>query len=85
MLEELADSHDLLEGIDQQFKHEAISQALSKLDQSSREVLILRFFEERSYEEIADILKRPAGTIATQINRAKQKLKRQLEETAKML
>ncbi|RTZ91826.1 MAG: RNA polymerase subunit sigma, partial [Deltaproteobacteria bacterium] len=39
-------------------------------------VLILKFFEDKSYREISDILKKPEGTIATLINRAKKKFKK---------
>ena len=37
-----------------------------------REVLILKFLEEKDYREISDILKKPSGTVATLINRAKK-------------
>ena len=32
----------------------------------------LKFIEEKSYEEMSDILKKPMGTIATLISRAKK-------------
>ncbi len=59
---------------------EQIKNALNQLDQRYKEVIILKYFEEKSYEEIADILEKPPGTIATLLSRAKQKLKIQLEE-----
>lgn len=37
-----------------------------------RDVLVLKFLEEKSYEEISDILRIPEGTVATRINRAKK-------------
>jgi RNA polymerase sigma-70 factor (ECF subfamily) len=40
-----------------------------------KEVLILRFLEEKEYEEIMDILKKPKGTVATLIARGKEKLR----------
>ena len=39
------------------------------------EVLILKFLEDKDYKEISDILKKPMGTIATLINRAKKKFR----------
>lgn len=36
-------------------------------------VLVLKFMENMSYEEISDVLKIPEGTVATWINRAKKK------------
>ncbi|MBX9907051.1 sigma-70 family RNA polymerase sigma factor [Patescibacteria group bacterium] len=57
----------------------AISEALERLPQKYRDVLVLRFFEERTYEEIADILEMPIGTVATLVFRAKDRLRILLE------
>jgi len=35
-------------------------------------VIILAFIEDKSYEEISDILQIPIGTVGTLINRAKK-------------
>lgn len=51
-----------------------IDEALEKLPPKYRQVLKLRYFQEYSYEEIGDILKKPINTIGTLINRAKRKL-----------
>lgn len=56
-----------------------IIKTLNTLDEKYKEILLLRFFEEKSYEEIADILKIPAGTVAVRINRAKKQLQKQLK------
>lgn len=45
---------------------------LSRLPAQYKEVLILKFLENMSYEEISDILKIPEGTVAIRINRAKK-------------
>ena len=45
---------------------------LDKLALKYKEVLILKFMEKMSYEEISDVLKIPEGTVATRINRAKK-------------
>ncbi len=60
---------------------EIISNSLKNIEKKYREVLILKFLEEKNYKEISDILEKPMGTIATLINRAKQKLKKEIEET----
>ncbi|MCB9310499.1 MAG: RNA polymerase sigma factor [Lewinellaceae bacterium] len=52
-----------------------LERALPKIKMEHREVLVLKFFENKSYEEISDILKIPEGTVATRINRAKKELK----------
>ncbi len=49
--------------------------ALEALPQKYRDIVLLRYFEEKSYEEIADILEMPLGTVATLVYRAKEKLK----------
>jgi RNA polymerase sigma-70 factor, ECF subfamily len=48
--------------------------ALKKLPEKYREVLEMRYFSEKSYEEISKILKKPVNTVGTLINRAKKKL-----------
>lgn len=45
---------------------------LARLPRQYQEVLILRFLENMSYEEISDILKIPEGTVAVRLNRAKK-------------
>ncbi len=50
---------------------ESIRQAIAELPLHYREVLILRFLEEKDYEEIMDILKKPKGTVATLIKRGR--------------
>ena len=52
-----------------------VRKALSQLDQRYRDVLVLRYLEEKSYDEIADILQLPPGTVATLINRGLKQLK----------
>jgi len=50
-----------------------INQTFSKIPAKYREILILKFVEGKDYKEISDILKKPLGTVATLINRAKKK------------
>ncbi len=48
-----------------------------------REPLSLFFIEEKSYEEISDILRIPIGTVGTRINRAKLILKKICQKNLK--
>lgn len=57
-----------------------INQTLDNLAEKYRSVLILRYFEHLEYEEIADVLKLPIGTVGTLIHRAKGQLKASLEK-----
>ncbi|MBP9698266.1 MAG: sigma-70 family RNA polymerase sigma factor [Candidatus Moranbacteria bacterium] len=58
-----------------------VRRAILDLPLIYREVLILRFLEERTYEEMVDILKKPKGTIATLIRRGRVLLLEQLNHT----
>ena len=49
---------------------------LSQMPVIYREPLSLFYLEEKSYEEIGDILRIPAGTVGTRINRAKILMKK---------
>ncbi len=62
---------DFTKEFDQKISSVAIKKILSVLTEKYREVLVLRFFEDKSYEEISDILQIPSGTVATLISRAK--------------
>ncbi|MEF3692275.1 MAG: sigma-70 family RNA polymerase sigma factor [Candidatus Moraniibacteriota bacterium] len=53
---------------------------ISDMPEKYREVLILRFIEEKTYEEIMDILQLPKGTIASLVNRGRKIV---LEEAGK--
>lgn len=78
-LESIADSSDLEEEMLKKMESESVRAALSNISEKYREVLILKFLEEKSYEEISDILKKPVGTVGTLINRAKVKLREELQ------
>jgi len=52
-----------------------IHAALDQLEPSHREVLVLRFLEGMSYDDIAEIVACPVGTVRSRIHYAKTKLK----------
>ncbi|MCA9358957.1 RNA polymerase sigma factor [Candidatus Kaiserbacteria bacterium] len=53
---------------------EVVGKALGELDDKYRQVIILRFFEHKEYEEISDILKVPVGSVGTLLHRGKKQL-----------
>ena len=55
--------------------NEDIKKIIDKLNPDYKEVLLLKFFEDKDYHEISDILQKPMGTIATLISRAKLQFK----------
>lgn len=61
---------------------EQLSQALKKLEPKYRDVIVLRFFEDREYADISDILHIPIGTVATLLSRAKTRLRKNLSHIA---
>ena len=53
----------------------AIERAIGKLRPEYRACIMLRHVEDKSYEEIADIVKLPLGTVKTYIHRARHELR----------
>jgi len=81
----IGDSDELLmllkskeESVDEQFDKminvKELNKALEKIDEKYREVIILRFFEDKKYEEISDILEIPVGSVGTLLHRGKKQL-----------
>jgi RNA polymerase sigma-70 factor (ECF subfamily) len=56
-----------------------IRDALERLDADHREVLMLREYEQLSYEEIAELLQIPINTVRSRLFRARGELKALLE------
>jgi len=56
-----------------------IRQGLEKLDDSEREILMLREYEQLSYAEIADLIHLPVNTVRSRLFRARMALKAHLE------
>ena len=53
--------------------------ALDRLPADHREVLVLRFVEGMSYEQIADVVGHPVGTVRSRLHYAKRALRARLE------
>lgn len=62
----------------QNLSYENILKIIERLPLKYKEVLILKFIEDKDYKAISDILHKPTGTIATLLNRAKKMLTREL-------
>jgi RNA polymerase sigma-70 factor, ECF subfamily len=52
----------------------SLRECLERLPVDYREVVILRELEEMSYQEIADVVKIPIGTVMSRLSRARQRL-----------
>ena len=67
--------HDLVKK-EQRFSIEA---AIESLPSKYREVIVYRHKDDKSYEEIADLLGIPVGTVKARIFRARELLKKKLK------
>jgi RNA polymerase sigma-70 factor (ECF subfamily) len=56
-------------------EHELVREAIQQLPVDFREIILLREFEELSYQEIATVLDCPAGTVMSRLARARAKLR----------
>jgi len=57
-----------------------IKKIIDELPFDYKEIIILKFLEEKSYEEIMDIVRKPKGTIASLINRARKIILKKAKE-----
>ncbi len=61
-----------------ELKH-LLEEGLTKLDPKYREPLVLYYFEDLGYKEIADILKIPTSTVGVRLQRGKAMLRKTVE------
>lgn len=66
------------EALAQRELHEVVQRSLVKLPPEYREAVVLRDLEGRSYEEIAEILDIPPGTVRSRIHRGREQLRQLL-------
>jgi len=83
-IKELAGSTDLLEELARQELKQEIRIAISKINYKYQEIIILKYIEEKDYQEISDIIKKPLGTVASRMNKAKAELKKVLRTSRKI-
>ena len=63
---------------DKNIDNKSMQEALKSLDKKYKDVLLLRYSEDKDYRQISDILQIPEGTVATLIHRGKKELKKVL-------
>jgi RNA polymerase sigma-70 factor, ECF subfamily len=87
----IADCHDIADGIGQPSKdtHDhyvskmertRVQDAIQKLPIECREIIVLREYEEFSYQEISSVLGCPVETVMSRLPRARTKLRNMLSE-----
>jgi RNA polymerase sigma-70 factor (ECF subfamily) len=57
----------------------ALDQGLSRLSEVQREVIMLFYFEDRTVDEVAQMLDLPIGTVKSHLHRARRALSEMLE------
>jgi RNA polymerase sigma-70 factor (ECF subfamily) len=60
---------------------ERVRRAIERLSEDFREVIILREYDDLSYQEIADLLQCPKGTVMSRLARARAQMRDLLSET----
>lgn len=65
--------------IEEEDTREAVIKTLDKLEPKYREVLVLYYFEDKSYKEIADMTDSSTNTVGTLISRGKKQLEKALQ------
>lgn len=78
--ETFAADTDIAGDADKAYIKKCIEAVLDDLEPKYRSVLVLKFLEEKDYNDISDILRKPPGTVATLIHRAKKEFRRLAEE-----
>jgi RNA polymerase sigma-70 factor, ECF subfamily len=66
----------LIHAVEQRWMLEAAGRAIAALPPEQRLLVLLRDFEEMSYEQIARVTSLPIGTISSRLNRARRELAR---------
>jgi RNA polymerase sigma-70 factor (ECF subfamily) len=66
------------EEMDKKYLAENVEKIIDGLDEKYKTVVVLKYMEGKDYQEMSDILKKPTGTIATLLKRAKDKIKREI-------
>lgn len=57
----------------EEFSH--LQRSLEQIDPEWKEIIVLRFLEDQSYEEMSEILGIPIGTVKSRLNRARRALR----------
>src|SRR3989454_4639412 len=75
-------SHDQnqVEALEQRDRAALLRQALAAFPATLRAAVLMRDLQERSYQEIADALGLPEGTVKSRINRGRAELARQIRK-----
>ncbi len=79
-VDQLIMDHEVMpsESIERDEEREHVREAMQRLDESNRTILILREFDGFDYQAIADVLDIKVGTVRSRLSRARQQLRDEL-------
>ncbi|MFO1445075.1 sigma-70 family RNA polymerase sigma factor [Bacillus sp. Bva_UNVM-123] len=81
----LYEESELLKKLDRKQEEEIdsfhLSEALSRLNSSYQESIILFYYHDLSIKDISDVMEMPVSTVKTNLRRARKKLKSELERS----
>lgn len=75
---------DIAKEVELRLEIEHVRNEIEKLDLEYKQALLLRYFVGLSYMEMAEMIGVNEGTIKSRVHRAKQRLKRNLQEQASL-
>ena len=76
----LSSEIDVFKKVSENEFYEKVTMLINKLPEKFKEPFILRYMEDKTYNEISDILRMHKNTVGTMINRAKKILKKELKK-----
>lgn len=81
MYSQIAASEELpVEQLEKMEMQERIQYEISRLPDKYRSVIVLKYMEELSLQEISEILDLPLGTVKTRIHRGREALRKQMSQ-----
>ena len=83
ILEKLRADLDIEKDVDKNYLKKDIKEIIDSIDKKFKDVIVLRYMEDKDYKEISDILKKPMGTVAILLKRAKEKIKESIINKSK--
>ena len=75
IIEKIKDDFNIEKEIDNTLLKQNIEKIFSEMDKKYKDILELKYLEDKDYNEISDILSKPIGTVGTLINRAKKQFR----------
>jgi RNA polymerase sigma-70 factor (ECF subfamily) len=76
----ISPDHNQVEALEQRDRVALLRKALAALPATLRTAVLMRDLQELSYQEIADTLRLPEGTVKSRINRGRTELARQIRK-----